>query len=210
MRSPAEMATIYLAVNSVNGKLYVGKTGREFLVRIREHEYDSRNKNRTVFSRAIRKYGIEQFTFKVVETCSLELMNARERYWISFYACRKPNGYNLTDGGDGALGAERPDISIINRAKVGSLNPAYGKIHTAEENKRNSEMLSGAGNPRFGKTWTPEQRRLISERTKAAMARPEVRERFIARFATPMSLETREKISKAHLAVQARKRGVAA
>lgn len=170
---------IYLATNKTNGKLYVGKTVREFAVRIREHEYDSRNKTKMAFSRAIAKYGIEAITFVILETCAVSEIDARERHWISLHKCRKPHGYNLTDGGDGTLGVVRADISAINRAKVGALNPAFGTKHTDEENERNRQALTGAKNPRYGVTLDAAFRALISERTRAAMSRPEVREKYL-------------------------------
>ena len=191
---------IYLATNKVNGKLYIGKTAREFVVRIREHEYDARNKSKTAFSRAIAKYGIEAFTFEVLETCPPAEIDARERHWISSYPCRKPHGYNLTDGGDGTAGLKRPDVTARLKAMTGERNHAFGKRHTPEENERNRQALLGPKNPRYGKLVSPETRALISERTKARMADPEVRERFLrsrsiaAKAAGPKLSETRRRL----------------
>ena len=46
----------------------------------------------------MRKYGIENFTFSVIEECSQEQLNEREIYWIEYYDTYK-NGYNSTLGG---------------------------------------------------------------------------------------------------------------
>ena len=47
------------------------------------------------------KYGIENFSFEVIEECEKEKLNDREIYWISFYnSNNKNNGYNLTNGGE--------------------------------------------------------------------------------------------------------------
>jgi hypothetical protein len=52
----------------------------------------------------MRKYGIDNFLFEVVEECSLEELNNREKYWIKYYDSHNPlNGYNLTDGGNTSL-----------------------------------------------------------------------------------------------------------
>lgn len=48
---------------------------------------------------AIRKYGIENFAFEVLEECAEALLNEREIYWIAKLNS-KQNGYNMTDGGD--------------------------------------------------------------------------------------------------------------
>ena len=51
--------------------------------------------------RAIKKYGIENFDFEVIEECSKEQLNDKEIYWISYYdSCNLDKGYNLTKGGD--------------------------------------------------------------------------------------------------------------
>ena len=49
---------------------------------------------------AIRKYGLENFTFTILEETSLEELNERERYWINYYNSYH-DGYNATTGGDG-------------------------------------------------------------------------------------------------------------
>lgn len=51
--------------------------------------------------RAIGKYGVDQFKFRVLEECDDKIVNERETYWIEkFDACGK-NGYNITLGGEG-------------------------------------------------------------------------------------------------------------
>ncbi len=171
---------IYLATNKVNGKIYVGKTAREFFVRIREHEYDARNKANTAFSRAIAKYGIEAFSFEVLETCPVEDIDERERFWISQRKCRKPHGYNLTDGGDGTIGLKRPDVTARLCAMTGERNHQFGKKHSPEMVEVYRKASSGENNARYGVVLSEEFRLKLSGKIKAAMSRPEVRERFLA------------------------------
>ena len=182
MRSPARQSgIIYLVVNVTNGKLYVGKTGRDLGLRIREHEYDARNKGKTAFSRAIRKYGIESFEFTILETCPIERIDERERHWIAAHNCRKPHGYNLTDGGDGTLGVERPDVSKRLSSMTGERNPMYGRKFTPEERKKFGRP--GERNARYGVRLSEESRKRISARTREAMFRPEIRSRFLEAIA---------------------------
>lgn len=61
--------------------------------------------------KAIRKYGIENFNFDIIEECSADELNEREKYWISYYNSYGENGYNLTPGGDGYLKA--PSEKVI-------------------------------------------------------------------------------------------------
>lgn len=53
---------------------------------------------------AINKYGIENFTFEIIES-QVENYNDRERYWIKYYDSYE-NGYNETEGG------ENPPLNI--------------------------------------------------------------------------------------------------
>ncbi len=91
---------IYKLTNNLNCKAYVGQTTRSIEVRFREHAVaDSRIGN------AIRKYGAENFSCEVVEECeSRAELDEREIFWIAHFDCKSPNGYNLTDGGEGGSG----------------------------------------------------------------------------------------------------------
>ena len=92
-----EMGTIYKYTNLINGKIYIGKTRRPLEQRIQEHYYTKKNSG---LEGAIKKYGIENFKIDVVEKCPIDKLNEREIYYIAFYDCKAPKGYNLTDGGD--------------------------------------------------------------------------------------------------------------
>lgn len=50
--------------------------------------------------RAFKKYGLQNFEFKIIEECKKEKLNEREIYWIAYFNSFH-NGYNLTPGGDG-------------------------------------------------------------------------------------------------------------
>lgn len=94
---------VYLIWNIVNGKMYVGQTRQSFKRRIIEHKRDS-TKSKVGIDAAIRKYGMENFHAEVIEMCSVEQLNEREMFWIKKLNSKVPNGYNLTDGGDGIVG----------------------------------------------------------------------------------------------------------
>ena len=98
------MAYIYKIENTINGKVYIGKTEDSYQKRFQQHCNDATkacNKNRPLYS-AIRKYGKENFTISLIEEVNSlkEDLNEREKYWIEFYGSFK-NGYNATLGGDG-------------------------------------------------------------------------------------------------------------
>lgn len=87
---------VYKITNLVDGKIYIGQTTRTAKIRFNEHAT-----RKTPIGYAIRKYGKENFKVEDIEKCStFEMLNERERYWIAFFECMIPKGYNLTSGGD--------------------------------------------------------------------------------------------------------------
>lgn len=95
------MIGIYKIQNKINNKIYIGQSV-DISRRDREHKNKSFDKNSSDYNsaigRAIRKYGYENFSFETIEECSIEELNDKERYWISYYNSYE-NGYNLTLGG---------------------------------------------------------------------------------------------------------------
>jgi hypothetical protein len=46
------------------------------------------------------KYGTDNFVFEGIEETTEELLDEREKFWISYYDSSNPQkGYNLTIGG---------------------------------------------------------------------------------------------------------------
>lgn len=96
------MGYIYKITNSVNKKIYIGKTVRTVSVRFREHLDRADENYQSYLYNAIRKYGQENFIVETIEEVNDEDINEKEKYWIHFYQSNlKENGYNLTIGGDG-------------------------------------------------------------------------------------------------------------
>ena len=100
------MACIYIIKNKINGKQYVGKT-IDFSRRMSEHKSESFNPNRQGYNypihAAIRKYGVENFIYEVLEdNIGIELLDDREKYYINkLDTMNKLKGYNICDGGQG-------------------------------------------------------------------------------------------------------------
>ena len=91
---------IYKATNRINGMSYIGQSMQPE-ERIYQHHTDRRNKN-SIFHRAIDKYGADAFTWTVlVKVDGKENANKAEKYLIKRENTLKPNGYNMTKGGDG-------------------------------------------------------------------------------------------------------------
>lgn len=96
---------VYLITNTVNGKQYVGKTVFTLTQRWREHCHNAEKRiGRSRLYVAIRKYGSSPFIQEVLATTkSEERLNQLETFWIAKLDTFN-NGYNLTQGGEGATG----------------------------------------------------------------------------------------------------------
>lgn len=101
------MFYIYKITNNINNKCYIGKTvntSRRFSDHKRlafSTNKDHKEYEKTLY-RAFRKYGLENFTFEILEIT--DYPNERENYWIEFYDSIN-NGYNE---GLGGLGGSLP------------------------------------------------------------------------------------------------------
>ena len=96
------MIGIYKITNQLNGKCYIGQS-IDIQNRWTQHIYEGiHNRKNNKFYNAVKEYGIENFSFEVIEECLLSSneLNTRERYWIAYYNSYE-NGYNSTLGGQG-------------------------------------------------------------------------------------------------------------
>jgi len=172
---------IYCILNRVNGKVYIGKSIRNFGVRENEHfksALDGKTGCSYLFN-AIRKYGREAFEIYLVSgwASSSDDLNAQEKAFVSKYRANEPQfGYNLTAGGDGMnspspevrqkmrlakLGKKQAPEAIAKRAKamVGNTN-CLGRVQSSEERAMRS---STSTKPMLGKQHSLETRQKISK-----------------------------------------------
>lgn len=142
------MYYIYLIVNKLNGKTYVGqrKSSKEWY----EDKYMGSGK---LLYRAKQKYGIENFEKFLIQYCySKEQTDKAEKFWIAEYRKRGKAEYNIADGGDGG--------------KTLPHGPNKGK-HFSEETKRKlSEAHKGRVSNRKGCKLSDETKRKLSEAHK--------------------------------------------
>lgn len=93
------MVGIYIIKNKINGKIYIGQS-RNIAKRWNTHLNTATNLNKKEYDyplyRAMRKYGKENFSFEVLEECSIDQLNEKEEYWINYYNTLGINGYNQT------------------------------------------------------------------------------------------------------------------
>lgn len=158
------MGVIYRITNKINGKPYVGQTRQKLSQRIYGHKS---NKGKSAIDAAIAKYGWKNFTVEIIEVCPVESLNEKERYWIAKLNSKAPNGYNLTDGGDGCTGYKhtaksRAKISANHADVSGENNPQYGKPLSEEQKAKISASEKGKLAWNKGKKMSEEQKRKLS------------------------------------------------
>lgn len=103
------MIGIYKITKKSNGKSYIGQSNdieRRFL----EHK----SKKDIPIEIAIRKYGVEAFTYEVLEQCRLEELDEKEIYWIAHYNTYKGFGYNCNPGGGNNRGENNGRTKLTN------------------------------------------------------------------------------------------------
>lgn len=96
---------IYKIENLINGNCYIGQSVNIYKRWQNEKEVAFNPQNEAYnypLSCAFRKYGIENFSFNILEECQREELNEKEIYWIARYDSYN-NGYNQTPGGDTVL-----------------------------------------------------------------------------------------------------------
>ena len=158
--------SVYVITNILNGQCYVGIT-KDLEARWKDH---CRNRESSRLQRAIKKYGVDAFEFKHIadafswkNACAIEILLIKE------YKSRSPNGYNLTDGGDGGYGYKFGEEEIKARSermstdanpmlgKFGEKNHYFGKKHSDEAKAKMIAIWAirkakeGYKDPRLGK-----------------------------------------------------------
>lgn len=104
------IGTIYIFVNTVNNKVYVGQTYRNYLSRWNEHILKESSCH--YIHNAIKKYGIDMFNRYVIfqteplldselsRKSIIKILDDKERYYIQYFKSNQEKyGYNLTSGG---------------------------------------------------------------------------------------------------------------
>jgi group I intron endonuclease len=116
---------VYKSTNIINGKCYVGQTTKPLQKRVQAHLCNSKYERDTspYFHRALRKYGENNFIWKVLCECNTkEELNEMEIYHIQ----QNPDNYNIGKGGEGSNGGcGRPagfKHTDVTKKRIGEAN----------------------------------------------------------------------------------------
>ena len=116
------MIGIYKITKKSNGKSYIGQSNnieRRFI----EHQTKGKS-SRIPVDVAIEKYGKDAFNYEIIEECTLDELNEKEKYWISYYNTLN-NGYNCSVGGDQQSIGENNGRAKLTEQDVIKIRIAY-------------------------------------------------------------------------------------
>lgn len=167
---------VYMHTNKANGKVYIGVSKGDPKRRWGRNGSGYSKQQQSAFASAIEKYTWDGFEHAILAT-NLSQKEAwdMEIELIAFYKSNvsrwhnQANGYNMTDGGDGACGRRLSDEAKrrISEANKGKPSPMKNCFHTEEVKRKiskskigrfcgednpnyNNHKLVGENNPNYG------------------------------------------------------------
>ena len=154
---------IYMIINRINGKKYIGQT-INFNYRRKRHFRDLRKQRHynKYLQNSFNKYGEDFFNIKIIEeNVKKENLSQKEMYWIDFFDTYNGEGYNLTPGGEKVYGEYNPMHGVSLSEEEHGM---YGKTHSQESRRKiskNHADVSGKNNPMYG-TKRPDVKERVS------------------------------------------------
>ena len=167
---------IYLITDTTNGMKYTGKHHYHI-----EGQLDPNYHGSGVIIKNIYKKRPETLKEEYIKTCySEEEMCSDEQYYIKLFKTLWPNGYNLTEGGDGgeipceevrkkmSMKLKGRHISEETRRKISNSHKGIniwmkGKTLSEETKKKISESLKGRPSGMLGKKHSDETKKKMSD-----------------------------------------------
>lgn len=189
----SSMGIIYVVRNMVNGKKYIGQTIQKLSVRRCIHERLADEGAGWYFHRAIRRYGASCFVWrKLAMSDDVDELNSLEITMIRLLGTKVPNGYNMTDGGQGIRGRSYKRTLAYKRKMSGVKTGVKRKPFTPEHieklrqssiGRKYSQEFKDKKSELVKKQWESEKfRNRVSTRMKELWANPEWRSMMCDKF----------------------------
>lgn len=138
------IGSLYIITNSVNHKVYIGKTYTSIEKRWKRHLTDCDRKNENgeykykyPIYNAIRKHGKEKFKIRLIGKFEEGELEEAEIEYIKRYDSFK-NGYNATLGGDGKRSVDVDESEVVKLYKEGkSIKTIAKRMDVSNRSIRN-------------------------------------------------------------------------
>lgn len=163
-----KISGIYLIINQINGKIYVGSAAnivqrwswhKQWLLKGKHH-----NK---YLQHAVEKYGLDAFHFCIVEECSIENLFKIEQLWIDrTNCCDRSVGYNLypiAGSPRGAKHTEETKIKISINGKGRIVSEETKKLISDYQKNRSPEHRANHSAAMKKRVFSEEHKRKLKE-----------------------------------------------
>lgn len=128
------IGNLYIIRNTVNDKVYIGKTYNTIEQRFKEHKNDAKRGIKNKFYNAIRKYGGDKFYVELIGQFDEGVLEEKEIEYVAKYDSYH-NGYNSTLGGGGKRILELDEKAILsdweNKMSINGIAKKYKVGHEA-------------------------------------------------------------------------------
>jgi group I intron endonuclease len=170
-------------ITSPLGKIYIGQS---IDIDYRFYVYKKlKCKQQLRIYNSFLKYGVDNHVFEVIEECSVEFLNEKERYWQDYYNVLGKKGLNCI------LVSTNKCLKVLSKeTKLKISNSLFGFKHTEESKGKISKGLTG-------RPVSQETRNKISESNKNKRPSAETRKKIsLSLVGRKLSKECLEKRSK--------------
>jgi group I intron endonuclease len=168
------MGLIYIVTNKITQKQYVGQTIATLEQRKHSHLSDTDyNRDNVYFHNSIRKYGIENFIWEILEDgLPDEKLSERETFYIKKFDTFN-RGYNLTLGGEGCHGYKHSEEMLRHLSEI-----KIGTKASLKTKEKMSESHKGKPPTTKGMKFSDETRKKMSESSKGKLHTQESKEKI--------------------------------
>lgn len=204
--SQNKICGVYKITHIGSGKSYIGISKNIYHRWVQHKSWVNTKNRRSAIYAAMQKYGIDAFSWQVIEECDVNSLEARERHWIVVFDTFN-NGYNLTGGGEynkeysaetrkrmseAQTGKKQSKDLIEKRVVKGESHWTYGKPRSEETKEKIRKTLTG-------KKQDPAVTAKISSSNTGKKMSPEAIEKSrIARTGMKFTDQAKKNLSEAH------------
>ena len=204
--SQNKICGVYKITHIGSGKSYIGISKNIHRRWIQHKSWVNTKNRRSAIYAAMQKYGIDAFTWQVLEQCDVDSLEERERHWIAVFDTFH-NGYNLTAGGEynkefsaetkkrmseAQTGKKQSKETIDKRIPRGENHYRYGVSVSEETKKKIRKALTGR------KQDPAVSAKIAKSNTGKKMSPEAIEKSRIARTGIKFTEQAKKNISEAH------------